>query len=78
MKAVLTEKVRSTDKIGDEVPKKDAARFVRAGLAKYEADDDITALRAEYRAKVGKQPGSKWDEARIRDEMAKATETADD
>lgn len=72
MKAVLTTKVRSTDKVGDEVPDHDAARYVRAGLAKYETaeqEDDIQALRAEYKARMGKQPGTKWGAKTIREKM---------
>ena len=76
MKAILTTKVRPTDEIGDEVPDRDAARYVRAGLAEYRGEDsdtdDLTPLRAEYKAKVGRPAHHSWDAAKIREKMAEA------
>lgn len=70
MKAKLLTKVKPTDKVGDEVPDELAAQYVRAGLAEYPAEDDeLTALRAEYKAKMGKQAYHGWDEATIREKM---------
>lgn len=33
-------------------------------------DDPMVALRAAYRAKFGKGPGPRWDEAKIREKLA--------
>lgn len=73
MKAILKTKVRSTDTISDEVPDHLSARYVRAGLAEYVGEDsdtdDLTPLRAEYKAKMGKQAHHTWDAAKIREKM---------
>ena len=72
MKAYLLKKVRSTDEVGDEVPGDLSAQYVRAGLAKFRDEDDMKALRAEYRAKVGRQAYNGWDAKTLKAKMAEA------
>ncbi len=40
------------------------------GKVKAEKEDDMTALRAEYTAKMGKKPYMGWDEATLREKLA--------
>lgn len=43
------------------------------GYRRYERiEDDLTALRAEYQAKMGKRPFNGWDAATLRGKIASA------
>lgn len=69
MKAEMLVRYNSEIDKGDAPPEGQEARFVRAGLAEYVAEDDMKALRAEYKAKMGKQPYNGWDAKTLREKM---------
>ncbi|WP_417585120.1 hypothetical protein [Pelagibacterium sp.] len=66
-------------KAGDEfsVPRRDAGILVRIGRArvpddKPSAEDELTALRAEYQDVVGKRAYHAWDADELRKKVAEA------